>query len=182
MLVTAERSRSAADDARQAQIAMERIRVLSEKLGSITWRSLGTQRSSAPAGTVAQGVETYRELAVKLRELRKLGVPRRRVRDIEVPLGATYGLGVNTIVLSHRDPVASQRLARTRFSPAVDALNERIADAAHRQGRHAEAMLRRTRVGWLGSLTVGLFLLGLLAWRMHRTQRGAALAEQSRAA
>src|SRR3954462_4508609 len=104
MLAPAERSRRAADDARQAQIAMERIRVLSEKLDSITWRSLGTQRSSAPAGTVAQGVEAYRELAVKLRELRKLGVPRRRVAEIEVPLGATYGLGVQTIVLSHRSP------------------------------------------------------------------------------
>src|SRR4051794_24039281 len=181
MLVTAERSRSAADDARQAQVAMERIRVLSEKLDSITWRSLGTQRSSAPAGTVAQGVEAYRELAVKLRELRRLGVPRRRVAEIEEPLGATYGLGVQTIVLSHRDPAASQRLAKTRFSPAVDALNERIARAATAQGRHAEAMLQRTRIGWLGSLGVGLFLLTLLGWRMHRTQRSSALAEQSRA-
>jgi diguanylate cyclase (GGDEF)-like protein/PAS domain S-box-containing protein len=180
MLLMADRSREAADRARQAQVVMEHIRGQSLRLDAITWRSLGTQRSSAPPKAIADGVAAYRDVASGLRALRRLGVPRSRIAQIENPLGTTYGLGIRTIVASRRDPASSRRIATTAFSPALDRLNETIAAAAREQGESARAAQLRTRVGWLGSLVVGLMLLGLLGWRGHRIQRRSAVAEQAR--
>jgi diguanylate cyclase (GGDEF)-like protein/PAS domain S-box-containing protein len=180
MLHMADRAREDADRARQAQVVMEHIRGQSQRLDAITWRSLGTQRSSAPPKAIADGVAAYRDVAAGLRALRRLGVPRTRIAQIEHPLGTTYGLGIRTIVASRRDPAASRRIATTAFSPALDRLNATIAAAADEQGESVRAAHLRTRVGWLGSLLVGLVLLALLGWRLHRIQRTSAVAEQAR--
>ena len=60
-----------------------------------------------------------------------------------------------------------------RFDAAIAAL-------AQEQDGIARAAQQRTWLGWLGSLTIGLFLLCLLGWRMHRIQRRSAVAEQAR--
>jgi diguanylate cyclase (GGDEF)-like protein/PAS domain S-box-containing protein len=181
MLLVADRAREAADRARQAQVVMEHIRGQSQRLDAITWRSLVTQRSSAPPEAVADGVAAFRDVARGLRELRRLGVPGTRIAQIADPLGTTYGLGIRTIVASRRDPATSRRLATAAFSPALDRLNTTIAAAADEQGQSVRAAQVRTRAGWLGSLLVGLLLLALLGWRLHRIQRTSAVAEQARA-
>src|SRR3954454_15312156 len=56
-----------------------------------------------------------------------------------------------------------------------------IADLAARQDRIARSAQERTWLLWLGSLAVGLLLLCLLGWRMPRTQRRSAVADQARA-
>jgi diguanylate cyclase (GGDEF)-like protein/PAS domain S-box-containing protein len=180
MLLMADRARRDADRARQAQVVMEHISAISERFDAITWRSLATLDDAAPQAVVAQGVQAYRDMTSALRQLRRLGVPRARIAAIERPLGATYGIGIQTTVLSRRDPAASQRMARTEFSPTLERLNAAVAAAGRQQGINARAAQRRTWLGWVGSLVVGLPMLALLAWRLHHMRRRSAVAEQAR--
>jgi diguanylate cyclase (GGDEF)-like protein/PAS domain S-box-containing protein len=72
-------------------------------------------------------------------------------------------------------------MALTAFGPALDRLAGATGRAARRQDRVARAALLRARIATAGSLAVGLLLLVLLGWRLHRLQRGSALAEHARA-
>src|SRR3954463_10455564 len=182
MLLMADQSRRSADRARQAQVLVGHIGVLSEQLDATTWRSLGTLHGAAPPQLVARGVGIYQEIRQDLIDLRGVGVSHDRIAEIERPLGETYGTGMQTIVASHADPKASQQLARTRFSPAIAHLNTTIERAARHQGRVARRAQARTRFDGLGSPLRGPPLLPLRGWRIHRMQRAAAVASQSRAA
>jgi diguanylate cyclase (GGDEF)-like protein/PAS domain S-box-containing protein len=180
MVVVADRARQRADRARQAQVVMERLRAHSQRLDAITWHSLATQRHAAPAQDVADGVATYRGVAMDLRALRGLGVPRRRLAAIEEPLGAIYGFGIQSIMVSRRDPAASRRIVTTQFSPALGRLGTNISAAARAQGDAARDAQLQMREGWIGSLLAGLLLLTLLGWRLHRIQRSAAVVDEAR--
>ena len=61
------------------------------------------------------------------------------------------------------------------FTPAMARLDTTIDQAAKRQAGIARGAMRRERLGSLGSLVIGLLLLGLLGWRLHRMQRSAAV-------
>ena len=71
-------------------------------------------------------------------------------------------------------------IARDGFAPAMRRFDAAIAALAQEQDGIARAAQQRTWLGWLGSLTIGLLLLCLLGWRMHRIQRRSAVAEQAR--
>ncbi|HEX5900350.1 MAG TPA: EAL domain-containing protein, partial [Solirubrobacteraceae bacterium] len=181
MLLLADRARQQADRARQAQVLMERVRNGTERVDLVTWRSLATTSAASPA-TLAAGLEAYKQVVGSVRELRELGVPRRNVREVEASVGAAYGVGINTLAMSRRDPRAGRRMALTIFRPAMRRLERATTTAAHRQDERAGAALLRARIGGVASLVFGVLLLALLGWRLHRIQGGSALAEQARAA
>jgi hypothetical protein len=89
MLLMADRARRAADRARQAQVLMERVRNGTERVDVVTWRSLATRRV-ASARTLSTGLEAYKEVVASVRELRRLGVPRDSVQEVERDVGTAY--------------------------------------------------------------------------------------------
>ena len=180
MLLLADRARQQADRARQAQVLMERVRNGTERVDVVTWRSLATDSAASPA-TLADGLHAYKQVVSSVRELHELGVPRDNVREVEAAVGAAYGIGINTLAISRRNPRAGRRMALTIFSPAMKRLERATTTAAHRQDERAGAALLRARIGGVASLVVGVLLLALLGWRLHRIQGGWALSEQARA-
>ena len=66
------------------------------------------------------------------------------------------------------------------FAPTVDALNQDAVKAAAAQRRIARQAADRAGFAFFGSLAVGLVLLVLLGFQLHRTRRGASLDKQQR--
>jgi len=180
MLLMADRARRAADRARQAQVLMERVRNGTERVDVVTWRSLATRRV-ASARTLSTGLEAYKEVVASVRELRRLGVPRDSVQEVERDVGTAYGIGINALAISRRDPNAGRQMAMRTFSAAMTRLDASTARAARRQDDRAHAAQVRARLGGMASLVLGVLLLGVLGWRVHRIQGRSALAEQARA-
>jgi diguanylate cyclase (GGDEF)-like protein/PAS domain S-box-containing protein len=181
MLLLADQARQQADRARQAQVLMERVRIGTQRVDLVTWRSLATSRSASPT-TLASGLEAYKQVVSRVRALRRLGVPRGHLREVERDVGTAYGIGINALALSRRDPQAGRRMALAAFSPAMTRLDAATASAAHRQDQVAHAALLRARIVGMASLVFGVVLLAVLGWRLHRIQRRSALADQARAA
>jgi diguanylate cyclase (GGDEF)-like protein/PAS domain S-box-containing protein len=180
MLVMADVARRDADRARQAQVVVERVRSSSMQLTALTWRSIATATTHSPPD-VGTAIGAYAEVGRSLRGLRRLGVARERMRDVEQRVGDAYSIGVNAQILARADPAAARRMALTTFTDAVGRVDAAVTRAVRRQGDVARAAQRRTRIAGAGSLAIGLILLSLLAWWLHRMRRGAALAEHARA-
>ncbi len=180
MLAMADRAREQADQARQAQVLMERVRSQTQRVDVVTWRGLATD-TTASSTTSARGFSAYRQVVSSMRRLQRLGVPRQHVREIERDVGIAYGISINAIVVSRQDPMAGRRIALTAFSPATARLDATIARAIRRQDDSARAALLRGRIGSLVSLIVGVLLLALLGWWFYRVQGRSKLADQSRA-
>ena len=180
MLVMADHARDEADKARQAQAMMERVRTLGAGIDSLTWRKLASGRNERTDAVVAAGLSKYKQLTATLRDLRALGVPGSRTSGVEQRLGDAYGAGLQALLASRRDPALGARIARGRFATSMRHFDVAIAGLAAEQNGLARAAEQRTWLGWLGSLTIGLLLLCLLGWRMHRIQRRSAVAEQGR--
>src|SRR3954452_11783799 len=180
MLVMADYARRQADQARQAQGLMERTRTLGAGIDSLTWRSLASGHDTATDVIAAQGLVHYKQLTTTLRHLRALGVPHSRTVAVEQRLGEAYGEGMQALLASRGNRALGGRIARERFAPAMTRFDAAIAGLAAEQDRIARGAQRRTWLGWIGSMTIGLLLLCLLGWRMHRIQRRCAVAEQAR--
>src|SRR3954466_8253230 len=182
MLLMADYARRQADEARQAQALMEHTRTLGAGIDSLTWRSLASGHDTATDAIAAQGLVHYKQLTTTLRDLRALGVPHSRTVAVEQRLGEAYGEGMQALLASRGNSALGGRIARDRFAPAMRRFDSAIAGLAAEQDRIARGAQRRTWLGWIGSLTIGLLLLCLLGWRMPRIQRRSAVAEQARAA
>jgi len=182
MLAMADHARRQADQARQAQAVMEQARSSGGNIDALTWRALATLHGAPSQAVIANGVNAYRELTASLHRLRRLGVPASRTAEVERRLGEAYGDGFAALLASRRNLALGRRLAIERFGPAMTRFDAAITRLAQRQDGIARAAQRRTWIGWLGSLAVGLLLLCLLGWQLHRIQRRSALADQSRAA
>src|SRR3954451_3581508 len=180
MLVMADYARRQADQARQAQALMEHTRTLGAGIDSLTWRSLASGGGGGTDVIAAQGLAQYKQLTTTLRYLRALGVPHSRTVAVEQRLGEAYGEGMQALLASRSNPALGGRIARDRFAPAMRRFDAAIAGLAAEQDGIARAAQRRTWLGWMGSMTIGLLLLCLLGWRMHRIQRRSAFAEQAR--
>ncbi len=182
-LVMAEHARTVADRSRQAQIVMQHLRAESLLLDSITWRGLATYvKDERPTQAVTAGVATYDAIGTDLRTLRRLGVPRSRLRPIETQLGLIDAYGYEASDAFQVSPQRARQIARTSFSPAIGRFTDLVDAAAGQQGQTAAAAQRRMELGWLGSLFGTVLLLGLLGLRMHRIQRATAVAARAREA
>jgi len=180
MLVMADYGRREADRARQAQAVMERTRTLGAGIDSLTWRRIAAGRNGGTDAVVSEGLDQYKRLTASLRRLQALGVPRSRTAPVERRLGEAYGLGMQALLASRTDAHLGGRVARNDFAPAMRRFDAAIAALAEEQDGIARAAQQRTWLGWLGSLAIGLLLLCILGWRMHRIQRRSAVAEQAR--
>jgi diguanylate cyclase (GGDEF)-like protein/PAS domain S-box-containing protein len=182
-LVMADHARVVADRARQAQIVIQHLRAESLDLDSISWRELAsTARDKRPARAAAAGIATYRSMGSDVRTLRRLGVPRSRLKPIGAQLGLISTYGYEASSTSYASPQRARELVHASFSPAVDRFTTLTDAAAGQQGRTAASAERRMEIGWLGSLIGSVLLLGLLGWRLHRSERAVAIAGRAREA
>ena len=152
MLVMADYARRQADQARQAQALMERVRTLGAGIDSLTWRRLASGRGGGTDAVVSEGLDHYEQLTASLRRLRTLGVPRSRTADVERRLGEAYGEGMQALLASRQDPALGGRIAKDRFAPAMRRFDAAIAGLAADQDGIARAAQQRTWLGSLGSL------------------------------
>src|SRR4051794_37362335 len=83
--------RRAADQARQAQAVMERMRTLGAGIDALTWRTLATRKTERTDTVLSEGLGSYKQLTTSLRRLRALGVSRPRTVAVERRLGEAYG-------------------------------------------------------------------------------------------
>jgi diguanylate cyclase (GGDEF)-like protein/PAS domain S-box-containing protein len=181
MLVVTDRARDQADRARQAQVLMERVRNITQQANLATLRSRATSDTGLRAA-VRGGFEGNAEAVSGVRRLRALGVPPEQMRGIERRVGEAYGVLLNAMAISRVNPQAARRMALTVVVPTLDRLAEVTGQAATRQDEVARAAMSRARIATRTALAVGLGLLILLGWWLHRQQRDSALAEQARAA
>jgi diguanylate cyclase (GGDEF)-like protein/PAS domain S-box-containing protein len=182
MLFLADAARRDGDRAREAQVMVERVRSAAQRVSASTWQGLLPAASSLPAREDTSGIDAYTAVVRNLRALRRLGVPRDRMAEVEQRVGDAYSIGVNAQILARANPPAARRMAAETFIPAVARLDEALTRAARRQGQLAQAAQRRARTAGLSSLAGGLFLLAALAWGLHRIRRKTALAEHAREA
>ena len=182
MVVLADGARNEADRARQAQVLIEQVGTASQKVDRITWQTMATSSASdgRPA-LIADALQTYRDLNASLRRLHQLGLSKGSATAIEEHVGAAYGVGLRALLVSRSNPAPARRLAMATFMPAMARLDTTIGQAAKRQAGIARRAMRRERLASLGSLVIGLLLLGLLGWRLHRMQRSAAVGAHARA-
>ena len=180
MLVMADRARQQADRARQAQVLMERVRNGTQQRRRRHVAQPGHDSAASPA-TLADGLQAYKRVS-SVRELRRLGVPRGNVREVEAAVGNAYGIGINTLAISRANPRAGRRMALHDLQPRHE------APGAWRPPRRLIARTSAPRPlccapgsAGVASLVFGVLLLALLGWRLHRIQGGSALAEQARA-
>src|SRR3954447_19540374 len=162
MLLMADYARRQADQARQAQALMEHTRTLGAGIDSLTWRSLASGHDTALDAIVAQGLGHYKQLTTTLRDLRELGVPHSRTVAVEQRLGDAYGEGMHALLASRGNAALGRRIAKDRFAPAMSRFDAAIAGLAAEQDGIARAAQRRTWLGWICSMTIGLLLLCLL--------------------
>ena len=140
------------------------------------------QRSSrGTEAVVSEGLGQYKQLTASLRRLQSA----RRAAQPHAPGRAAPRRGLRpghagTARLPERSRAGRahrEGAFRSRHAP----LRRRHRGASPRSRTAiARAAQQRTWLGWLGSLTIGLLLLCLLGWRMHRIQRRSAVAEQAR--
>jgi diguanylate cyclase (GGDEF)-like protein/PAS domain S-box-containing protein len=182
MIVLADRSRTQADQARQAQVVLEHLHATAERVDALTWRNIKSGRTrGVPADALSQGFDAYRAIGADLRALKRLGVPPSRYAPLEDTLGRIYAAGMQALQEAGVDTKAGRTLVQRRFSPLVDRINAQISAAIDQQDAEVRSAQRRTTIGWLGSLAGGLLLLALVAWRLAIIQRSSAAAEQARA-
>jgi diguanylate cyclase (GGDEF)-like protein/PAS domain S-box-containing protein len=172
--------REQADRARRAQVLMERVRSSTQQVEIITLRTR-VANDKAVARSVKAGFDNYRRVVADVRALREMDVPHARFEEVDRDVGRAYGIGINALALLHGNPQAGRQVALTTFSRALADVADATALAARRQDAVARAALLRAGIATTGSLALGALLLVLLGWRMHRLQRGSALAEQARA-
>jgi diguanylate cyclase (GGDEF)-like protein/PAS domain S-box-containing protein len=180
MLAIADQAWRDSDRARQAQVLMERMRASIVMVNAVTWSSLAQSQAGPSSESLAHGFAAYRDVTANLRGLRAIGVSRARTREVEERMAAAYAVGLRALLLSRKDPAAGRQVAITQFTPAMDRLNAAITSAATRQEHTAHSAAQRMHLAVIGSLALGLALLGLLGWRLHRLQRRWALERRTR--
>ena len=133
----ADYARRQADQARQAQALMERIRTLGAGIDSLTWRRLASGRGGGTDAVVSEGLGHYKQLTASLRRLRALGVPRSRTADGRAaPRRGLRRGNAGTARLPDATPRWAAGSQRRRFAPAMRRFDAAIAAPRRRPGRH----------------------------------------------
>ena len=172
MLLMADRARQQADRARQAQVLMERVRNghRARRRRHLAQPGHGERGVAGDPGRRAAGLQAGRQQRARAARAGR-AAPQRAARS-RAAVGDAYGIGINTLAISRRNPRAGRRMALTHLQSRHEAPGAwPPPTAAHRQDERAEAALLRARIGGVASLVFGVLLLALLGWRLHRIQR-----------
>jgi diguanylate cyclase (GGDEF)-like protein/PAS domain S-box-containing protein len=188
MVLVAETARRDSERHLRAQVMVERIRVQGQAVGALDWQAIAIlagrdpgRRAAITGGLVKQGWATWTALSGALQTLRAVQ-PGATATHLQRDALALYTVGRSTLTVFLRGDVKdAMALNETTVEPQLDRLDADAERAAARQQTIASQASRRAAELYVGSLLVGLLLLFLVGWRLHRLRRCALLAEAQRA-
>jgi diguanylate cyclase (GGDEF)-like protein/PAS domain S-box-containing protein len=188
MVAAAVIAQQSSDLHRRAQVVAEQIRSSSQEMSALKWRTntlvlMGTANLSGSGAIVSDGTRILTQLSAQATQLGKLepgADAQRLVRDArQLLLASIIAAGAS------RDPSSSSPSSLTRiqdqFEPILDRMNSDARLAAQHQQVVAAQALGRSMWLSIGSMLLGVGMLGLLGWRLAIGNRRSALAFKERA-
>ncbi|MGN6871892.1 MAG: putative bifunctional diguanylate cyclase/phosphodiesterase [Solirubrobacteraceae bacterium] len=182
MVLVAETARRDSERHLRAQVLVERVRAQGQAVGALDWQAIAVLdrrngRRTITGDLVKQGLATWTALSGALADLR-VAEPGATATQLRRDALGLYSAGQNTLTLflggDEKDALA---LNVTAVQPQLNRLDADAKRAAARQQTIARQSSQRAEELDVGSLVVGLILLFLVGWRLHRLRRCALLAE-----
>ncbi len=186
MVLIAQQARQDEKHHQTVQVLVERVRASSLELENYIWRELAEGFASGetkihPGPVVAHALRLWTQLSQAVTALRAADHSAPTVALLN-DAGRLYGAGMSLVSSANGLADVRQGMTATEalFAPTVDALDRDAVTAAAAQRRVADQAEERAGIASFGSLAVGLLVLVLLGFQLHRTRRGASLAKQQR--
>ena len=188
MIFVAIVSRESSDLHRRAEVVAGQVRAESQELSALKWRThtdvlAGTADLSESGPLVVRGLAIAAQLNASARELGRLqpGADARRIAtDVQQVLAAGLEALSDTRRTNRRSRAALSQI-QDRFQPILDRMDRDAQLVAEHQQQVAATGLKRSLWASIGSLLLGVMLLGVLGWRLASLRRRAILAEEVRA-
>jgi len=183
MVVVAETARRDAQRHLHAQVLAERIRGDGEAVAAVHWQGLATLRSGAEALTAVQkqlvhrGLANWDALNATLTKLQRVepGAVSTRLQNTAQTM---YLTGMRAFLAFNAGDIKQVlRVDDAFLRPQFQAFEVAAEQAATDQQTVARQASKRAAFLYVGSLVVGLLLLLLLGWRLHRQRRHVSLSE-----
>ena len=158
-----------ADRYRRGEVELERVRGAAQQFSALRWEGRAREQLTADMVVSATG---------SVIELRRPSPPSTTAasrsphsgRSVAMPPGSSTPAAAMAGA-QRGDLESADRFEQTVFAPRVERIEQRV-DAAIVTQRNAIAdALRRTRILFVGSLVVGLFVILLLTLRFERLRR-----------
>jgi diguanylate cyclase (GGDEF)-like protein/PAS domain S-box-containing protein len=186
MVAISENAQNDADQHRHVQLQIEQIRTVSQELVAMTWQSLaqswvgGQQHLVDDPALVNMGWQAWRVLQTAVTSLGRVN-PGPQARALSRDADQVFAAGIKSLAIMRQGSVtAVMAQVNGVFRPLLGRLDNDASAAARTEQRVAAAASSRANITYLASLAVGLLLLALLGWQLHRAQRGALIAEERR--
>ena len=188
MVAAAVISRQSSDLHRRAQVVAEQIRASSQEMSALKWRAntlmlIGTADLSSSGGIVGDGTRILTELNGEAAQLSKLEPgpdAQRLVRDAQQLFVASVQAAGASRVVRSSSPASLARI-QDQFQPILDRMDRDAHLAARHQQMIAGQALGRSLWLSIGSMLLGIGMLGLLGWRLASVNRRSALTDKERA-
>ncbi len=186
MVLIGQQARQDEKHHQTVQVLVERVRASSLELENYIWRELAEgfasgERKIHPQPVVAHALRLWTQLNSAVTVLRAADHSAPTVALLN-DAGRLYGAGMSLVSSANGLADVRQGMTATEalFAPTVDALDRDAVTAGAAQRRVADQAEARAGIASFGSLAVGLLVLVLLGFQLHRTRRGASLAKQQR--
>jgi diguanylate cyclase (GGDEF)-like protein/PAS domain S-box-containing protein len=181
-------SRNGADVHRRAQVAVEQLRTSAQALNAFKWRAntetlAGTADFSFTGPLVRDGRRIMDQLGSAAEAFHRLqpGIDSRRLRN---DVDQIYAASIQqmTILNSPKRFFGPRQLdaMQRQFQPLLDRLDGDATRAARHQQGIAAGALETSLLASIGSLLLGVGVLGALGWRLARLTRQTKLAGEVR--
>jgi diguanylate cyclase (GGDEF)-like protein/PAS domain S-box-containing protein len=187
MVAAAVVSREKVDTHRRAQVLAEQVRASSQEMSAFKWRANtqvlnGTANLSLSGPIVGDGIKITSQLTNQVTQLAKL-VPGADTRQLSHDVQSMVSASIDGLSqASGVDPHSRAQVAQldAEFQPILDRLDADAARVAQQQQTVAKQALLSLQWVWIGSLLLGVCLLGGLWWRVASLRRRAALDQEVR--
>ena len=186
MVFVAETARRDAERHLNAQVLAERVRAEGQAVRALDWQAFALLTSSATPKTVAMGdlvrtgLATWTSLSAALATMQS-AQPGATATRLQREARWLYAVGQHVLgVYLTGNVKAALALNTTTVQPRLRRFDADAERAAANQEHVADAASARAAVLYIGSLVVGLGLLFLVGWRLHRLRRKTLLANAQR--
>jgi diguanylate cyclase (GGDEF)-like protein/PAS domain S-box-containing protein len=186
MVLVADMARRNAERHLRAQVMVERVRADGQAISALEWQGLamiagGSKPKQVTARLLGTGWAEWGALSSALTGLRATE-PGPVETQLRGDAAALYTAGMQMLLVWNGGHTSrALQLMSTGLRPAVARFDAYAQQAAARQQRIADSSSRRAAELYVGSLIIGLSLLLVVGWRLHRLRRRTLLAEAERA-
>ena len=183
MVVVAETARRDAQRHLHAQVLAERVRGDGEAIAAVHWQGLASLKSGAETLTdvqkqfVHRGLANWDALNAALTRLSRIepGAVSARLQNSAQTM---YLTGMRALLAFNAGDIKQVlRVDDAFLRPQFQSFEAAAEQAATNQQTVARQASKRANLLYVGSLVVGLLLLLLLGWRLHRQRRHVSLSE-----